>query len=68
MIIQLLSRGRALTVMCAAAILCGYGGLGGAGALDALTSHDAAGGLRAALVTRDRYRGRAAWRPKRVLE
>jgi hypothetical protein len=48
MIIQLVSRARALTVMCAAAILVGSVAWG-AGALDALTSRDAAGGLRAAL-------------------
>ncbi len=45
----LVSRGRALTVICAAAILGGSAAWGASGALDALTSHDAAGGLRAAL-------------------
>jgi len=48
MISRLLSRGHALIVMCVAAIPGGSVAWG-AGALDALTSHDAAGGLRAAL-------------------
>jgi Protein of unknown function (DUF4197) len=42
------SRGRALNILCTAAICCGAA-WGAPGALDTLTSHDAAGGLRAAL-------------------
>ena len=43
------SRGRALIILCTAAICCGAAAWGAPGALDTLTSHDAAGGLRAAL-------------------
>jgi hypothetical protein len=43
------SRGRALNILCTAAIFCGAAAWGAPGALDTLTSHDAAGGLRAAL-------------------
>jgi hypothetical protein len=43
------SRGRALIILCTAAIFSGSAAWGAPGALDALTSHDAAGGLRAAL-------------------
>ena len=43
------ARGRALIIICAAAICCASAPWGAAATLDALTSHDAAGGLRAAL-------------------
>ena len=49
MITMPLSRCRALTIVCAAAICVGSAVWAAAATLDTLTSHDAAGGLRAAL-------------------
>ena len=43
------ARSRALIIICTAAICCASAPSGAAATLDALTSHDAAGGLRAAL-------------------
>jgi hypothetical protein len=49
MITKLRSRGRALVSVCIAASCCGSVAWGAPVTLDTLTSHDAAGGLRAAL-------------------